>query len=537
MKKIFLFIIFTFVISGLAFGSPLPDLILEDHSENLIVLPEPEFHSPQIDSQLPVEVYSKPQRYVPTKQELEAIKGLSGAHYFTILKDWGFAPQEIDQLNTTFQDGADVGVEGLAATASTIFGPYNMVSDNSQDAEPAVMATNRNGLTYVMTSYIKIVNGTTPRLYFSTTTDLSTYTRGAIPMPAGYQYSADPLFSKNAYSSGVAPGRVYLTGFVYNGSNPPSGIAVWRTDSGGVSWSQATLVAVDNTANYVLDKPAITVSWYSGTRGHVYVAYIRSNRYDSMDKQLFVARSTDGGITFGMPVLVATGRINGSQVLVNGNNGHVYVLWTDFEAKQIKMATSTNNGQNWSSPETVATGNMLDNNSFINGPIRVGSLSMARFNWVANKICVVWNEFEAPGSQRTDIYYTAKSLSSGTWQSKVRVNDNQTNDQFMPALDFDTTGNLVVTFYDRRDDPANFLYHVYMARINSSGGNLQSNTQISTFQSDARKYSSGSYLRFIGDYQDVWNQQLAVGGEYYFPVWIGIPSTNIGDVYLSGILP
>ena len=416
MKKLFISIIFTFVISGLAFGSPLPDLIIEDHSDNLLALPGPEFHSPEIDSQPPVEIYSKPQRYVPTEQELEAIKGLSGAHYFTILKDWGFAPQELDQLNTTLQDESAVGVESLAATASIIVGPYNMVSDSAQDAEPAVMATNRNGLTHVMTSYIKIVNGTTPRLYFSTTTDLSTYTRGAIPMPAGYQYSADPLFSKNTYTSGVAPGRVYLTGLVYNGSVPPSGIAVWRTDTGGVSWSQPTLVAVDNTSNYVLDKPAITVSWYSGTRGHVYVAYVRRSRVTATNVQLFVARSTDGGFTFGTPVSVpgASGNINGAQVLVNLNNGHVYVLWTDFVMNAIRMATSTNNGQTWSSPEPVASGNMLDGSITINGPIRVGSLSMARFNWVANKICVVWTEFEAPGSQRTDIYYTAKSLSSGT---------------------------------------------------------------------------------------------------------------------------
>ena len=132
----------------------------------------------------------------------------------------------------------------------------------------------------------------------------------------------------------------------------------------------------------------------------------------------------------------------------------------------------------------------------------------------------------------------------------------------MPALDFDTTGNLVVTFYDRRDDPGNFLYHVYMVRINSNGGNLQPNTRISTFQSDARSYSSGSYQRFIGDYQDIWDQVIAAGGEYYFPVWVGIPSGSgycsnspstsctinancpsggtciiNGDIYVSGILP
>lgn len=523
MKNFSFSIIVTFLVSGLAFGSPLPDFILEDHSgiqQYFPVLSGPEVQSPEIDNQPPAESHSYPQRYIPSTQELEAIKELSGAHYLTILKDWGLAPWELDQLNPTFQSESDAGVRSLAATASTIYGPYNMVSDNLQDAEPAVMATNRNGLTYLMTSYIKIVNGTTPRLYFSTTTDFVNYTRGAIPMPTGYQYSADPLFSKNAYSDGVAPGRVYSTGLVYNGSNPPSGIPVWHTDTGGVSWSQPTLVAVDSTSNYVLDKPAITVSWHIGTRGYVYVAYVRANRSVATDKQLFVSRSTDGGITFGSPVQVTTGNINGSQVLVNSNNGHVYVLWSDFETKAIRMSTSTNNGQNWTSPETAATGNIFRQN--INGPILAGSLVMARFNWVANKICVIWTELEAAGSQRTDIYYTAKSLSSGTWQTKVRVNDIQTNDQFMPALD---------------DDPNNFLYHVYMARINSSGVNLQSNTRISTFQSDARRYSSGSYMYFIGDYQDNWDQTLAAGGEYYFPVWVGIPSSNIGDIYASGILP
>ena|GEM_PF-2972101 len=79
-------------------------------------------------------------------------------------------------------------------------------------------------------------------------------------------------------------------------------------------------------------------------------------------------------------------------------------------------------------------------------------------------------------------HYIAKSPSG--WQAKKRVNDATTGDQFMPALDFDSTGNMTVTFYDRRDDRQNIRYHLYSARINSGGNRLEPNIRVSAFQSD-----------------------------------------------------
>ncbi|OGW47726.1 MAG: hypothetical protein A2Y66_08535 [Nitrospirae bacterium RBG_13_41_22] len=161
---------------------------------------------------------------------------------------------------------------------------------------------------------------------------------------------------------------------------------------------------------------------------------------------------------------------------------------------------------------------------------------MARFNWVANKVSIVWHECVTAFSSYcpdTDVFYIAKSPSG--WQSKVKVNDVTTRDQFMPALDFDLTGNMIVTFYDRRGDWQNILYHLYSARINSSGNRLEPNIRVSTFQSDPRKYPytvDGKY--FIGDYHDVWSQEHS-GVEYYFPSWVGI--TNVGDIWMSAIQP
>ena len=92
----------------------------------------------------------------------------------------------------------------------------------------------------------------------------------------------------------------------------------------------------------------------------------------------------------------------------------------------------------------------------------------------------------------------------------------------MPALDFDGTGNLIVTFYDRRDDPNNLLYHEYMAHIDSNGNLLEPNTRVSTFQSNPLNYPHS----FIGDYQDIWDQSFSTG-EFYLSGWVGIRASVI----------
>lgn len=357
-------------------------------------------------------------------------------------------------------------------------------------------------------------------------------------MPSGYQRSADPLLSENPYTNGIAPGRIYLTGIVFNTDTTsgygPSGVVVWRSDDGGVSWYQPQFVESTSNPDLFLDKPAITVSWYSGTRGYVYVAYIRINR--GAPDELVVARSTNGGETFGTPIVVATGDgIQGPQVLADYYHGNVYVLWADRTLEAIQMSTSNDYGQTWTPPEEVATGDIMGGGKkeWLKGGVRAGTLPMARFNWIANRICVVWHEREQPGTNLTDVYYTAKGPSG--WQAKVMVNDNQVRDQFMPALDFDVSGRIKVVFYDRRDDASNFRYHLYTAYITSNGTLVRANGRLSTFSSDPRLYTSHTgFAGFIGDYQDIWDHQYSFG-EHYISSWVGIPS--VGDIYLTAMSP
>lgn len=453
---------------------------------------------------------------------------------FDIISGAVFFPAMRDLFGMTFPPP-----EKYAVTPEASLYTVNATNDSYQDMEPTVASLRLGTTDYTTTVYFRYT-GTCPNVIpknrYASTTNFVNFTRGQLFLPSAYSQSADPLLDANIFTDGVAPGRLYCTGIVYNGvpTKTPNSIALWRSNNGGITWSVPTIVARNDDPTYFLDKPAIKVSWASdATKGHVYVAYIKYNNLNATQNQLLVSKSTDGGLSFGAPAIVTTGLIGAPQILVNPYFGYaIYAIWLDYSANvnAIRMSRSLDYGQTWSTPETAATGNMVVGN--INGGVRANTVPMARFNSVANKISVVWHEYEAPGSTRTDVYYTAKS-SSG-WQLKVRINDVQTNDQFMPALDFDTSGNLKVTFYDRRDDTnptnPNLLYHLYVAHIDSNGNNLRANERVSTFQSNPQAYC----FSFIGDYQDIWDWTFS-SGEKYNASWIGIPS--VGDVYLLGILP
>ena len=544
MKRICFPIIVFLLISGLSFASPPPEVGPSGQPAFLPATIEPEF-PPQ-----PEETFVVPAPVPGTQVAPSTVNRLSGVPYYSHLKDLGLLTSNPQYpLQQTIPSNEQI------APALSISPSYNMTSDVNQDVETSVMAYNSNGTIYKSTTYIKILSNGTPRIYYSTTPDFYTFYRGQLALPSGYQYSADPLMSKNAFNGGIAPGRIYTSGLIYNPSSKHqtygilNGIAVWHSDDGGRFWSQPTIVLSNGSdSSSTFDKPAIDVSWHSGSLGYVYTAYVYMyGGTNPVTTYIGVSRSTDGGVTFPQTTVPYSTQdtINGVQVLVDYYSGYVYVLWIDFSDNTIYMSTSKDMGTTWSAPESVASGKMLNTNAYLNGDVRAGSLPMARYNWVANKICLVWHEWQkdAPSNCNslphgypgctTDVYYIAKSPSG--WQGKVKISDAPTNDQFMPALDFDLTGNLTVTFYDRRNDTNNIKYHQYMAHIDSNGSPLQANTRVSTFQSDPTKYTQ--YPCFIGDYQDIWDQTIS-NVDNYFSAWVGIPvSTGIGDIYLSTIVP
>ncbi len=429
---------------------------------------------------------------------------------------------------------------GTASAAfSTVLNTRNVSNSTAQDFEPSIVAVNLNGQLRVTSAYIRATSNTNLRIRFSTYVGNNAPVTGLLPLPSGFVTSVDPYLAVNGLTNGVAPKRKYLVGLLFHASGATR-IVVWRSGNGGVTWSQP--VTVDNSNG--LDKPHIVVSTHPATRGHVYVAYRTGTG------QLAIRRSTNGGITFSTQSLITTNpstiNLNGVQLAVSPFTGFVYAFWSDYTADRIRWARSTNQGISWSGATnfsnarnlmtgyvSVLNNNCSQTNTHQSECLRAPSFPIIRFNWPSTAISVVWHECsQAPvpqsvnpfirdciGSGRhTDVYYAR--LSQFGASTKVRLNDVVARDQFSPALDFDTNGDLLVTFYDRRNDFANNRYRLYRTRINSFGQPLPSDpTDQLVNPVGTSPNIAWSIPGFIGDYHEVWSDVLN-GQITWFSSWI-----------------
>ena len=158
--------------------------------------------------------------------------------------------------------------------------------------------------------------------------------------------------------------HIYAAWAVYNGQNTKIRIAVSRDRA--QSFSKAvTLSAPGNTGpvvEYVY--PAVDAA------GNVYVAVAADKPTGNDQKTIYVARSTDDGVTWSkfMPVADAS-QLSGC-CLPNTTfrdgilehftasptyPGHLYMVWEDWDGSQydVKFSQSTDFGDSWSAPVVV----------------------------------------------------------------------------------------------------------------------------------------------------------------------------------------
>lgn len=418
---------------------------------------------------------------------------------------------------------------------ATVQSPSTNASASAlQDVEPSVVAITAGGVDRTFSSFITYETSTTPRIHYASTTDFSSFQRGAMPAPSGYSISGDPFMDENPYTGGVAPLRVYCAGIAFNNiftpQNAPNAIAVWHSDpSDNGNFTASATIADNRGVGYFLDKPALAVSWHNSTDlGYVYLAYV-SYDYVNSNSAIVVARSTDGGASFPTKTVIAYGpnsaaAVANPQIVVSANTGAVYVLWVDFGLNQIQMARSTDFGVTFGAHEVAGSGTMTTGT--LTGGIRAETVPMARFNSTANSLDVVWHDNAASGG--TQVEYSYKD-STGWHQLTTAVTQFTANDQFMPAIDFNVAGNIVITYYDRHADPANTAYRAYEAYLTATGTRIDANDGwMGGFDSTAS--GGGS---FIGDYQGVWDWTYSTG-ERAVGSWIGVQS-SVYDNWLTRI--
>jgi hypothetical protein len=184
-------------------------------------------------------------------------------------------------------------------------------------------------------------------------------------------------------------GTVYYAGLGFDRTAPPNTVAVNRgtfDGAGNLSWSAPTFINQTTSPSTLTDKEWIAADHYvsSPFRDRVYVSWTRfifnpiNGRY--VQSPIAFAYSTDGARTFSAPVLI-TGNAHYSQGSrpVVGPDGTVYVFWdgsTRLAALgSIYVAKSTDGGVTWSKP--VAVSDLVEISPIANTAFRVNSFPAA----------------------------------------------------------------------------------------------------------------------------------------------------------------
>jgi hypothetical protein len=325
--------------------------------------------------------------------------------------------------------------------------PYtNPTSQHRTQVEPdsfgfgnTVVATFQTG---------RFVNGGgSSNIGWATTTNAGrTWTTGMLPGTTVFQNGPWSRISDPSVAYDPAHGVWMISTLTFgmgSGSAPfgsPSGILVSRSTDGGLTWQNP----VETFVGGFLDKNWITCDTWSQSPHY-------GNCYQEWDDvggggQVFMNRSTDGGLTWSAPASPGAFGLGGQPVVQP--NGTVVVPYEGGPG--IIAFRSLDGGVTWQNVVTVAS--VTDHG--VAGNLRTSPLPSAE---VAGdgKVYVAWQDcqFRTPCT-RNDIVYST-SLDGVSWSAKTRVPIDPTDstvDHFIPglAVDRSTSGastRLALAYY------------------------------------------------------------------------------------------
>ena len=260
--------------------------------------------------------------------------------------------------------------------------------------------------------------------------------------------SGDSSFPKIAISGN----NLYVT-WAFTVTNKDFDILFATSSDGGTTFS--TPVNLSNTLGDT-GLPQITSSG-----NDVYVTW-ENNASGNFD--VFVAKSTDNGKTFGIPVNVSNNpKPSGApQILASGNN--VYVVWMDSTPGNydIFVAKSTDNGSTFGQPVNVS------NNA--------GDSGYPQMTMSENTLYVVWTD--TISNKNYDVLFAKSTDGGATFSAPVNISKNIGASGWAQIT---VNGNIYVIWEDSA--PGN--YDIFIAKSTDGGATFSAPDNISNTPDDS----------------------------------------------------
>ncbi|HRC85086.1 MAG TPA: sialidase family protein, partial [Thermoanaerobaculia bacterium] len=255
------------------------------------------------------------------------------------------------------------------------------------------------------------------------------------------------------------------------------GLAVWRSTNDCQSFVQVSTPSTNGDDKEILTVDNSTTSPYYGT------LYLVWTDFGFAGTPIRASRSTDGGLTWSAPVaLSAAGTVQGAWPAV-APDGTVYVAWLRYASFPsgnitIEVARSTNGGVSYglvTSPlSNVVSPRDATASTVCGRPALRGNLRLLASPQIAvdgaGTLHVVYSQ-DPDGYNTGDVinvYYRRSTNSGITWSAPIQLNDVGSQDQYFPTVQARGT-TIVASWYDRRLDPGNLRQDTYK-RVSTDGG-------------------------------------------------------------------
>ncbi len=235
-------------------------------------------------------------------------------------------------------------------------------------------------------------------------------------------------------------------------------VAKYSVVPGGVAYNKTVVVERGTVGlGRQEDKEALAVDLHRGSphHGNVYVCWAR---FTGSQSHLKVARSTDHGESYQISRVASASGIQGCNLAVEPD-GDVYVTWRTFDNNSlvsnpndsaVYIARSSNGGATFGAPVRIATFVDYRQNATRVPPVfRVFALPSVAAD--ENGVYVAWAQ-RNPGTGG-DVVVSRSRDDGATWDALVIPHAVRTGHQIMPSLAV-SAGTLSIAWYDSRNELA-----------------------------------------------------------------------------------
>jgi hypothetical protein len=363
----------------------------------------------------------------------------------------------------------------------------------------------------------------------------STWGQTLLPLLPGDAFHSDP--SVDWMSDGTA----WATTMGLNSRGTLLRLHAYRSADGGATWTwDSTFSGGQSRA----DKPKMWIDHGAASpfRDNLYVCWHNGQ------PQFFNRRTASG---WGSPVQISgaetSGTALGCDVKTDGA-GNVFVFWPATGNRRILMARSGDGGASFGAPVAIATTWSSYDIGLPAFSDRRALIYVAGGAWKSaarNMVYAAWTDLSGEAGcassadepdQRaaspctTRIWFSRSADGGATWSAPVRLHHQPAkNDQFNPWLAVDeTNGQLAIIYYDTAEDAGRKKTHLYYQASFDHGASWSAPFRITTAPTD--ETADGSNLNQYGDYNG-----LSGHAGSFWPSWTDRRGDGVEEIWTANL--